>query len=224
MRFFLDSTADLHVSRGGSPVVLAVVWRETNPEEDRELVSRTKQGDQQCFELLVKKYQQAVFNLVYHNLGHQTDVEDVAQKIFAKVYFSLDKFDNSRPFFPWLYRIAVNQCHDELRRIRRSRVRTFTELNIEDTERIENLLGQAEGPTGEEHQELHGLLLKMLDKLHKQQRTALVLRDIEDIPYEKIAEIMKCSEQAARLKVFRARARLRDLVLRALRRCQRTAK
>jgi RNA polymerase sigma-70 factor (ECF subfamily) len=202
------------------------VWRNENPEEDRELVRNSQAGDERAFEQLVQKYQQPVFNLIYHSLGPKTDVEDVAQKIFAKVYFSLGKFDHSRPFFPWLYRIATNQCHDEVRRIRRNRVFTFTDLNIEEAERIDQLISQSEVPTpnAEEGQEIHALLLKMLDRLNKQQRTALVLRDIEDIPYERIAEIMNCSEQAARLKVFRARARLRDLVLKATRRHRRAGK
>lgn len=196
------------------------VWRDASAEEDRAWVRQCQEGREEGFEKLLRKYQQAVFNLVYHNLGPRVDAEDVAQKIFAKVYFAIDKFDNKRPFFPWLYRIAVNQCHDELRRLRRSRLYTFTDLNLEETERIEKLINQASPPSAtlDEQQDLHALLVKMLDRLNKQQRTALVLRDIEGVPYEKIAEIMKCSEQAARLKVFRARARLKNLVLKAMRR------
>jgi RNA polymerase sigma-70 factor, ECF subfamily len=199
------------------------VWRNETPEEDRELVRRSQGGDERAFERLVQKYQQPVLNLIYHSLGSKAEVDDVAQKVFAKVYFSLDKFDHSRPFFPWLYRIATNQCHDEMRRIRRSRVFTFTDLNLEEADRIDQLINQSEIPPepSEQGQEIHALLLKMLDRLNKQQRTALVLRDIEDIPYDKIAEILGCSEQAARLKVFRARARLRDLVLKATRRRRR---
>lgn len=202
------------------------MWRNETPEEDRELVRQTQGGDERAFERLVQKYHQPVFNLIYHSLGPKADVDDVAQKIFAKVYFSLDKFDHKRPFFPWLYRIATNQCHDEVRRLRRSRVFTFTDLNLEEADRIDQLISQSEvpAPPADESREIHALLLKMMDRLNKQQRTALVLRDIEDIPYDKIAEILNCSEQAARLKVFRARARLRDLVLKATRRRSRTGK
>ncbi len=189
-------------------------------DEDRDLVRRCLAGDETGFEALVHKYQQPIFKLVYHNLGPHTDVEDVSQKIFTKVYFSLPKFDISRPFFPWLYRIAVNQCHDESRNRRRNRIWTFTDLNLEDLSEIERIvsLPAAETPKSEVSPELHALAVKMLDKLRPRQRTALVLRDMEDMPYEKIAEILKCSEQAARLKVFRARARLKDLVLKSLRR------
>jgi RNA polymerase sigma-70 factor (ECF subfamily) len=201
------------------------VEKETFIEEDRELVGRCRRGDERAFEALVRKYQQTVFNLVYHNIGYRNDVEDIAQKIFAKIYFSLSKFDSKRPFFPWLYRIAINQCYDELRRARRRKVHTFTELSLEETESIEKLINQhevaAESP--EDRQELHELLHKMMKQLPDQQKTALVLRDLELVPYDKMAEIMRCTEQAARLKVFRARTRLRELMEKALRRQQRVS-
>jgi RNA polymerase sigma-70 factor (ECF subfamily) len=196
------------------------VGKEEQAEEDRELVGRCQQGDERAFEELVHKYQQIVFNVIYHNIGYRADVEDVAQKVFSKIYFSLPKFDNKRPFFPWIYRIAVNQCYDELRRARRRKYRTFTELSLEDTEAIDKLINQHEPPplSAEDNREMYALLHKMLDQIPAQQKKALVLRDLEDVPYEKMAEILGCSEQAARLKVFRARARLRDLMDRSLRR------
>ena len=203
-----------------------MVDREAHTEEDRELVDRCKKGDELAFEQLVRKYQQTVFNLVYHNIGYRADVEDVAQKVFSKIYFSLPKFDNKRPFFPWLYRIAINQCYDELRRARRRKVRSFTDLNLEDADAIERLMNQSEAAPvpADDSQEMHALLYKMLDQIPEQQRSAIVMRDLEDVPYERMAEIMKCSEQAARLKVFRARARLRELMEKALRRQERASR
>jgi RNA polymerase sigma-70 factor, ECF subfamily len=194
------------------------VWQEPYPDDDRRLVEKCQKGDSLAFEELVRKYQQTVFNLAYHYVGYRNEVEDVAQKIFTKIYFSLPKFDLHRPFFPWLYRIAINQCYDELRRIRRQKTHTFSELNLEDTGSIENLLRQNEIPPSpdEDRHELRALLRKMLDQLPDQQRMAIVLRDLEAIPYSKIAEILKCTEQAARLKVFRARARLKTLVEKTL--------
>jgi len=196
------------------------VEKDSYSEDDIDLIRRCKRGDESAFEEIVRKYQQTVFNVVYHNIGHRGDVEDVAQKIFTKVYFSLSKFDDNRPFFPWLYRIAINQCCDELRRLRRQKVRTFTELNLEDTDRIEALVSQNEIPPSspQDSKEIHALLLKLLGGLPDRQKMAIVLRDIEDVSYERMAEILNCTEQAARLKVFRARSRLKQLVERALRR------
>ena len=173
--------------------------KEAQADDDRELVGRCQQGDEFAFELLVKKYQQTIVNLVYHNLGNHGDVEDTAQKIFSKVYFSLAKFDNKRPFFPWLYRIAVNQCYDELRRARRRKFISFTELNLEDSDAIDHLLSRNEITPAppEEREELHGLLHKLLGQITDQQRMAIVMRDLEDVPYDQVAEALKCTEQAA---------------------------
>lgn len=195
------------------------MWKESDSDEDRQLVAGCRNGDPLAFEQLVQKYRQTMLNLAYHYIGARNDVEDVAQKIFTKVYFSLPKFDDRRPFFPWLYRIAINQCYDELRRIRRRRIHTFSELNIEETNHIEKLISQNEVPLDaeENQQELQSLLKKVLDQLPDQQKLSVVLRDIEGVPYVKMAEILKCTEQAARLKVFRARTRLKVLLGKALR-------
>jgi RNA polymerase sigma-70 factor (ECF subfamily) len=194
------------------------VRKERYADEDCELVARCQKGDSLAFEELVRKYQQTILNLAYHYLGYQRDFEDIAQKIFTKIYFSLPKFDTRRPFFPWLYRIAVNQCYDELRRTRRMKVHTFSELSSEETNNIENLISQNEvSPTSDEdRREMFALLQKLLDQLPDQQRMAIVLRDIEDLPYSEMAKMLKCTEQAARLKVFRARSKLKTLVEKAL--------
>jgi RNA polymerase sigma-70 factor, ECF subfamily len=201
-----------------------LVGRET-PEDDRVLVQRCQKGEECAFEQLVFKYQRLVFSLIQISVDHQLDFEDIAQKVFVKIYFALPKFDNKRPFFPWLYRIAVNQCYDELRRYQRRKVVTFTDLNHFEAEAIDSLMGQGEvAPMEvEDTQQLYPLLYKMLDRLPPQQRMALVLRDMQSIPYNKIADLMHCSEQAVRLKVFRARARLRNFMQKALRR-QRSAR
>jgi RNA polymerase sigma-70 factor (ECF subfamily) len=196
------------------------VWKESDPDEDLKLVALCQKGDPLAFEELVRKYQQTVLNLACHYIGYRSEAEDVAQKIFTKVYFSLPRFDVRRPFFPWLYRIAINQCYDELRQIRRQKVHSFSELSLEETRSVENLISQNESAfvPDEDRQEMHALLKKMLDQLPDQQRLAIVLRDLEAIPYSKMAELLKCTEQAARLKVFRARARLKTMMERALRR------
>ncbi|MDR0843572.1 MAG: sigma-70 family RNA polymerase sigma factor, partial [Acidobacteriota bacterium] len=129
------------------------------------------------------------------------------------------KFDEKRPFFPWLYRIAINQCYDELRRIKRQRIHSFSELSIEEASHIEKLINQNEVPPDAQdaEKEMYAIMYKVLDQLPEQQKLSITLRDIEGVPYDKMAEMLKCTEQAARLKVFRARSRLKALVEKALR-------
>jgi len=203
-------------------LLIFIVWHELNSDEDRDLISRCQAGDEGAFESLVRKYQRELFHIVSWNVGNAAEAEDVVQEILAKVYFSLRKFDNDRPFYPWLRRVAINQCFDELRRVRRRRILRFTELNEQETRTLERLMAtpQAEPAGGgpEHGEDLRVLMQKVLDRLPEKQRMAIVLRDLKQVPYEEMADIMNCSKQAVRLKVFRARARLRTLVLRSLRR------
>ena len=191
---------------------------ESNQKDDRELIARCREGDDSAFEELVGKYQQQIVNLVYHYIGNRGDVEDIAQKIFIKVYFSIPKFDIQRPFVPWLYRISINQCYDELRHLRRRKTYTFSELSLEDSESIEKLIARGEDSSNpeESRSDMHDLLQRMLDQLSDRHRQVIVLRDLEGVPYNEIAAILKCSEQAARLKVFRARNRLKKIVEKSL--------
>jgi RNA polymerase sigma-70 factor (ECF subfamily) len=198
------------------------VWHELNCDEDKNLISRCQAGDESAFESLVLKYQRELFHLVSWNVGSAAEAEDIVQDILSKVYFSLAKFDNNRPFYPWLRRVAINQCYDELRRVRRRKILKFTELNDQDTRMIERLMSvpQAEpsSPTPSNGDEMRSLMQTVLERLPEKQRMAIVLRDFRQVSYEEMAETMRCSKQAVRLKVFRARARLRTLITKALRR------
>ena len=193
-----------------------------NNDEDRELITRCQAGDETAFESLVRRYQRELFHLVSWNVGSAAEAEDIVQDILCKVYFSLSKFDNDRPFYPWLRRVAVNQCYDELRRVRRRKILKFTELNDQDARILERLMAvpQAESstPIPSNGEELRSLMQKILERLPEKQKMAIVLRDFKQVSYEDMAGIMRCSKQAVRLKVFRARARLRTLITKALRR------
>jgi RNA polymerase sigma-70 factor, ECF subfamily len=203
-------------------LLIFLVWHEMNNEEDRELITRCKAGDESAFESLVHRYERELFHLVSWNVGSTGEAEDIVQDVFTKVYFSLSKFDNDRPFYPWLRRVAINQCYDELRKVRRRRILKFTELNDQDARVIERLMAVPQNeppvsaPAGGE--ELPSLMQRVLDRLPEKQRMAIVLRDFKQVPYEEMAGMMQCSKQAVRLKVFRARARLRTLLVKALRR------
>jgi len=197
-----------------------ILQQDNGPNQDSDWIRGCQNGEETAFEKLVDKYQRNLFNIVYRHIGDPAEVEDIVQKILLKVYFSLPKFDLRSPFFPWLYRIAINQCYDELRRIRRRRIVRFSDLSLRDADGIETLLNrsQRQSPPDEDGRLLHALLYRMLDRLSQKQRRVIVLRDLEQLPYERIAELLGCTEQAARLKVMRARARLRGLMGKALRR------
>ena len=187
-------------------------------DEERQWVLLSQQGDGLAFENLVRKYQHDLLSIVHWHFGYASDAEDVLQMILCKVYFSLDVFDRNRPFLPWLRRIAINQCYDERRRARRRKILTFTELGLQDSSIANTTAHQTpfSRVAAEEGTDLHALLHKMLDKLPERQRKVVVLRDIQQVPYEQLAEILGCTQQAARIKVCRARIRLKKLMTRAI--------
>ncbi len=198
------------------------MWHELNCEEDRELIRRCQAGDESAFECLVKKYQRDLLHIVSWNVGSAAEAEDIVQEVLCKVYFSLRKFDNERPFYPWLRRVAINQCFDELRRVRRRKILRFTELSEQEARTLERFMANHQedlsNTSSRSADELRSLMQKILERLPEKQKMALVLRDLKQVSYEEMADIMKCSKQAVRLKVFRARARLRTQIMRALRR------
>lgn len=199
-----------------------LVWHEMDCEEDRGLILRCRGGDEVAFETLVKKYQGELFHLVSWNVGGGAEAEDIVQEVLCKVYFSLRRFDIERPFYPWLRRVAINQCYDELRRTRRRKIVRFTELSEHEALTLERYMASSHAdsdtPSPGNEEVLRALMQKVLDRLPEKQRMAIVLRDFKQVSYEDMAEVMKCSKQAVRLKVFRARARLRTLMMKSLRR------
>ncbi|HXK61869.1 MAG TPA: RNA polymerase sigma factor [Acidobacteriota bacterium] len=178
---------------------------------DAELVAATLDGDADAFGEIVRRYQQFVFNAIYHYLGSRGDVEDVAQEVFLKLYRSLDRFDQSRPLQAWIYRITANQCLDEARKSRHRRVKTFADLGEEEEERIRRYFDenrQGASLTESEEDESLRLLQKMMDGLPEKDRMAFVLREIEGLSYAEVSQALNTSVTAARIRISRVKKKL----------------
>ncbi len=112
---------------------------------ETELVRRSQQGDALAFEELVRSCRQKVFGLIYQILRSPEEVEDVAQEVFTKLYFSLPQFRLDSSFQAWLYRIVVNQCYDHLRKRKRSPQITYSDLSETEAMAFERLQSLTEG-------------------------------------------------------------------------------
>jgi len=187
-------------------------WSPSN-QQDRALISRSQEGDHGAFEELVQKYQHQLFSLVCWYAGPAADTDDILQMILCKVYFSLNSFDIDRPFYPWLRRIAVNRCCDERRRLRRRKALTFAELELEEagleTEQPLHAIPYAQI----NQQEMSEMLQRVIKMLPTEYQDVIVLHHLQQMPYEEIGTILKCSPRAARVKACRARAALRRLLI-----------
>ena len=138
-------------------------------------------------------------------------VEDLAQEVFLKVFRSLATFDMRGPLKPWISRITANTCLDELRRNQKQKVYTFTDLGYDDESRIEEFFEQFTSQgflTEKDVSELFMLLGKLMGRLNVKDKMAFVLRELEGLSYSDVAQAMKTTEVAVRVRISRSKKKL----------------
>jgi len=167
--------------------------------DDNGLVRRTLEGDRDAFGVLVERYQAQVYTIAWRMLGVKEEAEDVAQAAFLKAYEKLSTFDPRYKFFSWIYRIAHNESVNAIER--RSRMQALDEG-------LESADGHAESP------DLPELVQKCLSKLDVPYRSILVLKYVQDLPYEEIGAILGIPAKTVKSRLFSARAMLREIMSR----------
>ena len=175
-------------------------------DNDQQLVQRVQAGDKAAFNLLVLKYQHRVLKLVGRFVSDQTEAEDVAQEAFIKAYRALASFRGDSAFYTWLYRIAINTAKNALVSSRRRPV--DFDLDLQDPEQYDRhaRLKESETPEGVLlTEEIREVVEKAMEQLPEDLRTAIVLRELEGLSYEEIAEAMDCPVGTVRSRIFRAR-------------------
>ena len=190
---------------------------EPDPQRDTVLVAQARAGDRTAFDELVVRYQDRVFNMAYRILGHREDALDVAQEIFLTVFKSLARFEAKARFSTWLYRVTVNRCRDELRRrgtVKHTRPRSLdaARKNDDDDRSMEPAAAAATPEQQAAARETHELVSAAIADLPGDAREVLVMRDVEDLAYDDIAEILEIPVGTVRSRLNRARTLLRDRV------------
>jgi RNA polymerase sigma-70 factor, ECF subfamily len=178
-------------------------------EEDSRLVQQVLEGNDAAFEQLVHRHSRKVARITGSYFSSRENVEDLVQEVFLKVFQSLDRFRLGEPFEPWLIRITINACYDELRKIRKRREYSMTPPSDEEGQWIEESIHSLRAsPKNPEEQHLVRLVVsRILDRLPPKDRAALMLRG-EGFSLREIGDALGCSMQAANLRLFRARRSL----------------
>jgi len=175
-------------------------------DTDQQLVERVQAGDKTAFNLLVLKYQHRVLKLVGRFVNDAAEAEDVAQEAFLKAYRALASFRGESAFYTWLYRIAINTAKNALVANRRRPV-DFN-LDLQDPEQYERQARLKDEDTPEGvllTDEIRNVVERAMEQLPEDLRTAIVLRELEGLSYEEIAEAMDCPVGTVRSRIFRAR-------------------
>ncbi len=179
-------------------------------DADALLVERAKRGEVPAFGMLVVKYQRRIERLIGRMVRDADLVQDIAQETFIRAYRALPQFRGDSAFYTWLYRIAVNTAKKAL--VERKRDPLVSESSLLSTEegeepsRVENELSDGETPEAVlATKEIAATVNAAIDALSEDLRQAIVLREIEGLSYEEIADVMNCPIGTVRSRIFRAR-------------------
>lgn len=177
-------------------------------EIDQQVVERVQRGDKQAFNLLVVKYQRKLARLVSQFIRDSAAVEDVTQEAFIKAYKALPTFRGESAFYTWLYRIGINTAKNFLVSQGRRAPTSVDGFDNEDAENFEDggKLREINTPESElMSKQIAQTVNQTLDALPEELRTAIVLREIDGLSYEEIANAMNCPIGTVRSRIFRAR-------------------
>jgi RNA polymerase sigma-70 factor (ECF subfamily) len=170
-------------------------------DDDFSLIKRFIEGDETTFRLLVQRHKDKVRNITYLTLGSTDAVDDIAQDVFLTVYKNLNRFRFESQFSTWLYRITVNKCKDHLRK---KRIRNIFTSVKEEEEPIYH--------SSHESKNTAEIVRKAVDELPDKLRIPLMLKDLEGLSYQEIAQTVNCEIGTVKSRIFRAREGLRNIL------------
>jgi len=177
--------------------------------QEGALVRRAQSGDETAFQELVEKYQSKVFSIIHGIVRHRNDVEDIAQQVFAKVFFSIRNFDFRSSLITWIYKITVNECFDYLRKKKVRKLVYESDLSEDEVRRVENTEPSVDrAPSADATLARRDYVLKLMSRVSEEERALLMLKEVEGYSVEELADMMNMNENTIKVKLFRARQKL----------------
>ena len=183
--------------------------------DDRKLVEDARRGDPTAFKELVTRHQRRAFAVALGMVHDPDDARDICQEAFLKVHKSLATFEGDAQFFTWLYRIVVNLAIDHLRKRRGQKVE-FDDAQANDEPDDAGITPHRTGfdpARALQDKELRNQILAALDKLTPAHRAVLVMREVEGLSYQEMAETMKCSIGTIMSRLFHARKKMQQMLI-----------
>jgi RNA polymerase sigma-70 factor (ECF subfamily) len=194
----------------------------TDDRSEAQFIARLVARDESAFNELVITYERRVYGLVFRMLGRRDEAEDLAQEVFVQVFKAIDQFRGESKLSTWIYRIAVNLCKNRTKYLSRRHADEQDDIDAM-AERVPMSAARAAtvGDVSRPDELVEGMQLEVIvkraiQKLEPDFREALILADVEDMPYEEIAQIMNVPVGTVKSRIHRARAQLKALVEKAL--------
>jgi RNA polymerase sigma-70 factor, ECF subfamily len=169
------------------------------------LIEQCLSGDQVAWEMIVRQHWRKVFNVAYKFVGKHDEAEDLTQDIFLKIFKALATFDRRANFQTWIISISRNLCIDHYRSVRKERQTIARDV---DTRDLQPASADRSPQAAAEHQDLRAMLRQALETLPSTLRTAVVLRDLQELSYQEIAERLGLPEGTVKSRINRGRIEL----------------
>jgi RNA polymerase sigma-70 factor (ECF subfamily) len=173
-----------------------------------ELIGRAQKGDSTAFNELVTAYRRRIMGTISRLIGRPEDVEDVAQEVFTRLYFSLEQLRTPEVFEPWLYRLTVNACYDYLRRARRRPEARMSDLSEQQVVMADAAAGTRAQTENFEKRRVRDTVNVLLASVSEEDRILLTLKEVEGLSLKELEKIYNVNENALKVRLFRARQRV----------------
>ncbi|MCD6119248.1 sigma-70 family RNA polymerase sigma factor [bacterium] len=188
-----------------------------NATEMNELIAKCQLGEREAFDELITRYQRYIFNLIYQHLGSNVDIEDIAQEVFVRIFRFIKKYRGEASFESWVYKIVLNYCRSYARRRSMLNRLFFVPVERDDENRSIDIIDAQAGKENNpmkliEHQRIANDILDELRKLPAIYKDVLIMREVNELSYEEISEILDISIGTVKSRISRARSMIRDKV------------
>ncbi len=188
---------------------------EDNALSDEALMARIAGSDAQAFEILVRRHQRHILNLIYRSIGDRTQAEEVAQEVFLRVWRAAEDYEPKSKFTTWVYRIAVNLCLDALKEMHRRQPFVHLYAGAENQDENDGVLNGCDSARSLEEllidKEETSRIFAALQDLPANQRLAVILKKFDGLSYDEIGRVLGCSVSAVESLLVRAKITLRKI-------------
>ena len=173
-----------------------------------DLIQKAQQGDASAFNQIVSAYRRRIMGTISHVIGRPEDVEDVAQEVFIRLYFSLGQLRTPEVFEPWLYRLTVNASYDYLRKSRRRIESRMADLSEQQVMMADAVAGSRAQHDDSEKRRVRDTVQELLSAVSTEDRILLTLKEVEGLSLKELEKVYNVNENALKVRLFRARQRV----------------